>query len=395
MSAVAEPMDSVSEVPDGWAIGPFSSLADYVNGRAFKPEDWGNAGLPIIRIAQITNPDSETNFYHGQVDPRNLIDTGDLIFSWSATLAVMKWSKGPAVLNQHLFKVTPTKNIDRDWLQFRLEASIPDLADEAHGTTMKHIRKGTLSSKTTLIPPFDEQRRIAEVLRSVDEAIAAAQKTLDCCTSLLATKRRATFRHLIVEHDDDAVRLRDICELGRGFAFKSEDYVDQGILNFRVTNVGKSLSDLGERRFLPTNFIDEYEEYVLTGGEIVLVMVGATVGKLGKVPSEVCPALLNQNMWTLTAKEPFDQELLWHLAHILIEEKVHGAQGGAYSFLTKKDFLEHRIGCFDVAEMKRAVANLTALETYIERLADQLRQHHILKTNLMADLLSGHVRVPA
>jgi type I restriction enzyme S subunit len=139
----------------------------------------------------------------------------------------------------------------------------------------------------------------------------------------------------------------------------------------------------------------EYEEYRLTGGEIVLVMVGATVGNLGRVPHAVCPALLNQNMWTLTAKKPFDQDLLWHLAHVLIEEKVHGAQGGAYSFLTKKDFLEHRIDRFDVDEIAEAVASLSAIEQYAQRLSNEVRQFHHLKASLMSDLLSGRVRVPA
>jgi len=164
-----------SEVPEGWREAPFSELARYENGRAFKPEDWGTVGLPIVRIAQITNPDAATNQYDGKVDSRHLLNDGDLIFSWSATLAVMKWRRGPAVLNQHLFKVSPATGIDQDWLQYRLEASIPDLTEEAHGTTMKHIRKGTLSSQTTRVPPLDEQRRIAEVLRSVDEAIVAAE----------------------------------------------------------------------------------------------------------------------------------------------------------------------------------------------------------------------------
>ena len=163
-----------SEVPEGWREAPFSDLARYENGRAFKPADWGTDGLPIVRIAQITNPEAETNRYDGEVDNRHLLKDGDLIFSWSATLAVIKWQRGPAVLNQHLFKVTPAAGVDQDWLQFRLEASISDLTEEAHGTTMKHIRKGTLSSQTTLVPPLAEQRRIAEVLRSVDEAIAAS-----------------------------------------------------------------------------------------------------------------------------------------------------------------------------------------------------------------------------
>lgn len=196
-----------SEVPEGWREASFSDLARYDNGRAFKPTDWGNEGLPIVRIAQITNPDAETNRYLGEVEDRHRLNDGDLIFSWSATLAVMKWRRGPAVLNQHLFKVTPAAGIDQDWLQFRLEASIPDLTEEAHGTTMKHIRKGTLSSQTTLVPPLDEQRRIAEVLRSEEEAIGMTEQAIGQSRVLKAALLRELFTKGVGHSDFKETRL--------------------------------------------------------------------------------------------------------------------------------------------------------------------------------------------
>ena len=52
-------------VPEGWKLEPLSALADYHNGRAFKPEDWSKEGLPILRIAQINDPFRETDFYKG------------------------------------------------------------------------------------------------------------------------------------------------------------------------------------------------------------------------------------------------------------------------------------------------------------------------------------------
>ena len=74
-----------------WAQRTLDELATYHNGRAFKPSDWTKTGLPIVRIAQITNPTAEPNRYNGDdVDKRHIIDNGDLLFSWSATLAVLK-----------------------------------------------------------------------------------------------------------------------------------------------------------------------------------------------------------------------------------------------------------------------------------------------------------------
>lgn len=57
--------------------------------------------------------------------------------------------------------------------------------------------------------------------------------------------------------------------------------------------------------------------------------------------------------------------------------------------------MEHRISRFDVAEIAEAVASLSAMEQYAQRLSDEVRQFHNLKASLMTDLLSGHVRVPA
>ena len=73
--------------PEGWTTKRLTELADYINGYAFKPEDWGEEGLPIIRIEQLKNPNAPTDYFDGQLPPSRLISDGDLIFSWSASLS--------------------------------------------------------------------------------------------------------------------------------------------------------------------------------------------------------------------------------------------------------------------------------------------------------------------
>ena len=80
-----------------------ASLGTYLNGFAFKPQHWGENGLPIVRIRELLDPTVEPDRYEGPTAEPYLIEDGDLIFSWSATLAVVFWNRGPAYLNQHLF----------------------------------------------------------------------------------------------------------------------------------------------------------------------------------------------------------------------------------------------------------------------------------------------------
>lgn len=63
----------------GWENRKLSDLANYINGYAFKPGDWGEEGLPIIRIEQLKNPDAPTDYFAGQVPDALIIDNGDLV----------------------------------------------------------------------------------------------------------------------------------------------------------------------------------------------------------------------------------------------------------------------------------------------------------------------------
>ena len=49
------------ELPEGWEWVSLGNVADYINGRAFKLSDWSENGLPIIRIQNLNNPNSEYN----------------------------------------------------------------------------------------------------------------------------------------------------------------------------------------------------------------------------------------------------------------------------------------------------------------------------------------------
>src|SRR5688572_11827881 len=109
-------------IPPTWEQASLASLAVYINGFAFNESYWSEDGLPIVRIAQITGSQPIGDRYEGPLPDTYRLDDGDLIFSWSGTLAVVRWNGGPAWLNQHLFKVTPRNGVDRDFLFHLLQA---------------------------------------------------------------------------------------------------------------------------------------------------------------------------------------------------------------------------------------------------------------------------------
>lgn len=154
---------------DRWQRRSLSSLGEYENGFAFNELHWSEHGLPIVRIAQITGSQGIVDRYPGRLSDKFRIDSGTLIFSWSGTLAVVRWTGGPAWLNQHLFKVVPTAGIDSSLLFHLLQASVAEMSKRTHGSTMKHIKRGELREFFVYFSvDGEEQRMLATVLDTLD-----------------------------------------------------------------------------------------------------------------------------------------------------------------------------------------------------------------------------------
>ena len=160
------------------------------------------------------------------------------------------------------------------------------------------------------------------------------------------------------------VELQEVCKIGRGFAFKSTDYVNSGILNFRVTNIGENLlPDLKDAKYLPPEFINEYKRYLLEEGDFVIVMVGATTGKIGLITKEILPALLNQNMWRfLPDKTKLNKKYLYHL----VQNLPIISQGGAQGFLRQTDFNKIKIPLPPLEIQERIVEKIEAERALIK-----------------------------
>ena len=161
----------IGEIPEDWDVKPLSEVAEYINGYAFSPKDWKDKGLPIIRIQNLNDPKAEFNYFDGEIDKKYIVENGDLLFSWSASIGVYIWNRGKAVLNQHIFKVIPKRGIDKLYLYYAMFLAIEQLKNRIHGSTMKHFKKGELKRTFIPLPPIPEQKKIAERLRTVDEAI--------------------------------------------------------------------------------------------------------------------------------------------------------------------------------------------------------------------------------
>jgi len=163
--------------PATWKTHKLGELAHYINGKAFKPEDWKTSGLPIIRIQNLTDSSRPFNYCDKVVEPRYSVNNGDLLISWSATLGSFIWSRGPAVLNQHIFKAIPNAElVERDFLHFLMLDTLEEMASHAHGIAMKHITKVKFEAIEVAIPHLPKQRQIVSRIKECMERIEEIER---------------------------------------------------------------------------------------------------------------------------------------------------------------------------------------------------------------------------
>ncbi len=153
-------------------IARLGDLATYINGYAFKPADWGDTGLPIIRIQDLTGNSYQLNRYDGEYPERIEVNDGDVLISWSASLGVYVWQRGKALLNQHIFKVVFDKlPVNKEYFVFAVEHKLAEMESKTHGATMKHIVKKDFDGTTIPYPPIEKQAEIADHLRRITSLI--------------------------------------------------------------------------------------------------------------------------------------------------------------------------------------------------------------------------------
>lgn len=177
----------VEEEPrEEWEERPLSSIAKFLNGLAWQKHPPLNdfEKLPVLKIRELSSGVSHaSDWATSKVKPEYIVETGDVIFAWSASLMIKIWDGEKCVLNQHLFKVTSDefpKWFYLMWCKRHLAEFISISA--SHATTMGHIKRGDLDAAMVAVPSPQELQEMSEKMTPLLEkqiVLAKQWKTLE------------------------------------------------------------------------------------------------------------------------------------------------------------------------------------------------------------------------
>ena len=153
-------------IPADWEIDNLYRIADFTNGLAcqkYRPIT-EKEKLPVIKIREMHDGvTADTEFVKSDIPEKVIVNPGDLLFSWSASLEVMMWNGVKGGLNQHIFKVTPKEYFSLYYVYFQLKDYIGNFKRmaEARKTTMGHITTDHLNQSRIAIPDEETMKRFS------------------------------------------------------------------------------------------------------------------------------------------------------------------------------------------------------------------------------------------
>lgn len=171
-------------IPEGWRMCTMEEMAEYINGYAFKPSDWGEHGKPIIKIKELNEGiTGDTSRNTGENIPsKYVVNPGDILFSWSATLTAMIWDSEVGLLNQHLFKVIPIKGISREFMLQSILKTLDEFQNLTTGSTMKHIQRGKLKQVYVCVPDSQVMAMFERQTERIRNQILIRKHTVEILT---------------------------------------------------------------------------------------------------------------------------------------------------------------------------------------------------------------------
>lgn len=256
------------------AYKTLGEVANYINGRAFKPTEWESNGLPIIRIQNLNNPSAEYNYTQHKYDEKFLVRSGDLLFAWSASLGAFIWHGSDAWLNQHIFKVVPHEMIDKKYLYYFLLQVIDELYSKTHGSGMVHITITPFKATPIALPPLPEQHRIVARIESLFEKLDHARELVQAALDSFET-RKAAILHKAFNGELTAKwrekngvklesweykQLEEVCISIYDGDHMAPPKREFGIPFLVISNINKGYVTFEETRFVPEDYYNSLSE---------------------------------------------------------------------------------------------------------------------------------------
>ncbi|MBB5661122.1 restriction endonuclease subunit S [Brevundimonas halotolerans] len=410
-----------SEVPEGWKQTTLGAVADITRGVSWRDENETNkttaGALPVlgIRNVQQSLKLDDTVWLTG-LSQRSVASStvrrGDILMVGSngnpARIgnSVRIDVAGVYLYASLLFGVRPDEaQADGEFLfhLIRSTAVQKAISDTVQGSTgLANLKITVLRDTRLLLPPLEEQRRIAEVLRSASATCEASNRVVEKYGAVIQTEIDSVVAELVNDPSIPKVHLGEVAMVKGGKRLpKGSQYSDDptGFRYVRVTDWNDHEIEPARVQWIPSETAAAIRRYTISSADLFISIAGS-IGLVALVPAELDGAHLTENAAKIVLRDDqvIDRNyLLLALMSGSLTDQIRqqkGVGGGVPKLaLFRIEALEIPLPSIDrqreIAASYRSLKAARSISSQASKAAVRVFE------TLAADLLSGRVRVPA
>ena len=342
-----------------------------------------------------------------------LIPSGSVLLTSRATVGVSAINVMPVVTNQGFQNLVANAGTHTLWLYHCISTMRRELGKRAAGSTFLEVSRDSIRNLPILLPPLPEQRAIAAVLDSIDDAIerteAAIAATGQLRDSLLHqlltrgvpgwhTKWKDVPGLGTIPADWEVVKLgEDAAHVGSGITPRGGKaaYVESGITFLRSQNIHFDGLELDDVVFIPTEIDNAMSRSRVQQDDVLLNITGASIGRCAVAPSGLGPANVNQHVCIIRTTEKLNPRFVWKwLSTPRSQKEIDDVQTGqSRQGLNYQQVRQLTISRPSRAEQDSIVEIQNRVDTALAEAKRERDGLKLLKESTADALLTGRVRV--
>lgn len=308
--------------------------------------------------------------------------------------------RGKAWVNNRAHILSGKKDVlSNQYLNYFLNSF--DYRNYVNGTTRLKLTQGNLTQIPIPLPPLPTQRAIVARIESLFAELDKAVDKLKTARQQLKTYRQAVLNHWLNNEDEkwEMVKLGEVAEIKGGKRLPKGHYYSEKPTEYRYIMAGNLKNNTVS---LDTNFIEKatYEvlkHYEVIGGEVYITIVGACIGDVGIIPTNLGYSILTENAAKIVNINNITPDFLAialrsSFAKTQIKSKILSATLGKLALSRVAEIV---VPLPPLPEQQRIVAEiesrLSACESMEQSIAQSLEQAEVLRQSILKKAFSGEL----
>lgn len=387
----------LSEAPVGWSSHKAAEVFALEYGKPLPAHSRSGDGYPVFGSNGAVG-------YH----ETPLVKGPGIVVGRKGTAGAVLWTDQSFYPIDTTYFVEPKTEVDLRWLYYALLGS--DLPGLSESTGVPGLNRNMVYKRPFPLPPLPEQKKIAAILASVDEAIQATEAVIEQTRRVkdgllqdLLTRGVGHTRFKQTEIGEipeswDVVPLKQVIRKGRPICYgilKPGRTVEGGVPVIKVKNI-KGGVIIDDDLLLTDPEIDAaYQRSKLLSGD-VLISIRGTTGRVAIVPPSLEDANITQDTARLSIAESVTTNMFvyYTLQSRQLQRYITlHTIGQAVKGINIAEVRKIPIALPPQSEQDRIVEMVSAVQDHIWQEGEKLQQLRHAKDGLLQDLLTGAVRV--